>query len=61
MNRLLDQIKLSGQCKQCEKDKNEFISIVFMTGNTLTMCMDCYAEAMRKISEANNKDTGVRA
>ena len=61
MNSLLDQIKISGQCKQCEKNKNEFVSIVFITGNTLTICMDCYAEAMRKISETNDKDTGARA
>ena len=55
------QFQIAGQCSRCEKNKDEFISIVFPNGNVLTMCMDCYAEAMRKANEVNNKDTGARA
>jgi len=57
----MEQFQIAGQCKQCEKDKREFISIVFPNGNVLTMCMDCYAEAMRKLNGTSDKDTGARA
>ena len=57
----MQQFQVAGQCSRCEENKDEFISIVFPNGNVLTMCMDCYAEAMRKINDVNNKDTGARA
>ena len=52
-------VKVSGKCEVCGKNKEGFVSIVLITGQTITMCMDCYADAMRKINE--DTDTGARA
>jgi hypothetical protein len=46
-----EMIQISGTCKLCEQEKTEYFSVVFPTGHTVTMCMDCYAAAMKTIKE----------
>ena len=49
-------LQIAGKCGECKKEKDEFVSVMFITGQVVTVCMDCYAEI---VNEDNDKGTGA--